>query len=91
MAYAQAKVCAAAIAALLGEREPPARPEMTSACYSFVSDSEATHLTSLHRYDPARKTMVTVNGTTSVSKARSAEDAARGLQWARGIWADMLD
>jgi hypothetical protein len=35
--------------------------------------------------------MVTVNGTTSVSKARSAEDAARGLQWARGIWADMLD
>jgi NADPH-dependent 2,4-dienoyl-CoA reductase/sulfur reductase-like enzyme len=90
MAHAQAKVCAAAIVALLREREPPARPEMTSACYSFVSDSEATHLTSLHRYDPAQKTMVTVSGTTSVSKARSTEDAARGLQWARDIWADML-
>jgi sulfide dehydrogenase [flavocytochrome c] flavoprotein subunit len=90
MAYSQAKVCAAAIVALLSSRGPDARPEMRSTCYSFVSESEATHLASVHRYDAAQKTMVTVQGAGSVSRARSTQDAAEGLKWARDIWADML-
>jgi NADPH-dependent 2,4-dienoyl-CoA reductase/sulfur reductase-like enzyme len=91
MAHDQAKVCAAAIVALLNDRPPPAEPEMGSTCYSFVSDSEAVHLSSRHRYDAARKTMVQVKGSVSVSKERSASEAADGLKWAREIWADMLD
>ncbi|HET7197717.1 MAG TPA: NAD(P)/FAD-dependent oxidoreductase [Burkholderiales bacterium] len=90
MAHDQAKVCAAAIVALLSDRPPPAEPEMTSTCYSFVSDSEAVHLSSRHRYDAAQKTMVQVKGSVSVSKARSAQEAADGWKWAQDIWADML-
>lgn len=90
MAYSQARVCAAAIVALLNGREPVAQPEMASACYSFVSDTEATHLASVHRYDAARKTMVMVPGAGSLSKARSPADAANGLKWAADLWADML-
>jgi len=91
MAHDQGKVCAAAIVALLNGRTPPSQPEMTSTCYSFVSDAEAVHLSSRHRYDAAQKTMVQVKGSVSVSKERSASEAADGLKWARDIWADMLD
>jgi sulfide dehydrogenase [flavocytochrome c] flavoprotein chain len=90
MAHDQAKVCAAALVALLHDRPPDARPVMTSTCYSFLSDSEAVHLSSVHRYDPAQKTMLPVKGAGSVSAARSAADAARGFEWAHDIWADML-
>ena len=90
MAHDQAKVCAAAIVALLNDRPPVAQPEMTSLCYSFLSEREAVHLSSLHRYDPAQKTMVVVKGRTSVSAKRSEKEAAQALQWARDIWADML-
>ncbi len=91
MAHSQAQVCAAAIVALLDGREPEPQPVMASTCYSFVSDTEATHLSSVHRYDAAQKTMIAVHGAGSVSKARSAQDAADGWKWARDIWADMLD
>ncbi len=91
MAHDQGKVCAAAIVALLNGRPPPSRPEMTSTCYSFVSDSQAVHLSSRHRYDAAEKTMVQVKGSVSVSSERSAREAAEGLKWAREIWADMLE
>jgi NADPH-dependent 2,4-dienoyl-CoA reductase/sulfur reductase-like enzyme len=90
MAHDQAKVCAAAIVALLNDRPPAAQPEMTSLCYSFLSEREAVHLSSRHRYDPAQKTMVVVKGETSVSAERSEKEAAQGLRWARDIWADML-
>jgi NADPH-dependent 2,4-dienoyl-CoA reductase/sulfur reductase-like enzyme len=91
MAHDQAKVCAAAIVALLNDRPPAPEPEMTSACYSFVSDAQAVHLSSRHRYDPRERTMVQVKGSVRVSNQRSAEEAAAGLAWARDLWADMLD
>lgn len=91
MAHDQAKVCAAAVVALLSERPPNATPEMTSKCYSFLSAREAVQLSSRHRYDAAQKTMVQVKGSVTVSKQRSASEAAEGLKWARDIWADMLD
>jgi sulfite dehydrogenase len=90
MAHDQAKVCAAAIVALLNERAPNATPEMTSTCYSFVSDAEAVHLSSLHRYDAAQKTMLPVKGRTIVSATRSRQEASDGWKWAQAIWADML-
>jgi NADPH-dependent 2,4-dienoyl-CoA reductase/sulfur reductase-like enzyme len=90
MAHDQAKVCAAAIVALLSDRPPNAEPEMRSTCYSFLSDTEAVHLSSTHRYDPAQKTMAQVKGSVSVSKTRSAQEASDGWKWAHDIWADML-
>jgi sulfide dehydrogenase [flavocytochrome c] flavoprotein chain len=90
MAHDQARVCAAAIVALLNDRPPEAEPAMTSRCYSFLSPTEAVHLSSVHRYDPARKTMTPVKGQLSVSAVRSEKEAAAAWQWAREIWADML-
>ena len=90
MAHDQAKACAAAIVALLSERAPPAEPELTSLCYSFLSPTEAVHLSSLHRYDAAQKTMVQVKGSVGVSKTRSEQEASDGWKWAEDIWADML-
>jgi sulfide dehydrogenase [flavocytochrome c] flavoprotein chain len=91
MAHSQAKVCAAAIVALLNGRPPDPAPEMTSTCYSFLSDTEAVHLAAVHRYDAAQKTMVTAKGASDVSAARSEREAADGWKWAREIWADMLN
>ena len=91
MAYSQAKVCAAAIVALLNGRAPEADPMMKSTCYSFVSATEAVHLTSVHWYDAARKTMVPVAGAGSHSAARSEREAADAWAWARHIWSEMLD
>lgn len=88
MAHDQATVCAAAIVALLNDRAPVAEPRMTSLCYSFLSPTEAVHLSSMHRYDAAQKTMV--QGSVSVSKARSEQEASDGWKWAQDIWADML-
>ena len=91
MAHDQARVCAAAIVALLNDRPPQPAPQMTSLCYSFVSPSEAVRLASTHRYDAAQKTMVQVKGSVSVSKMRSEQEASNAFRWARELWADMLD
>ncbi len=88
MANSQAKVCAAAVIALLRDREPASSFTLTSAGYSFVSDEEAIHATSVHRYDAQRRTLVVEN--SSVSSARSELDARNGRAWARALWADML-
>jgi NADPH-dependent 2,4-dienoyl-CoA reductase/sulfur reductase-like enzyme len=91
MAHSQAKVCAAAVVALLRDRAPLADPVMTSTCYSFLSETEAVHLSSVHRYDAAEKTMVSVKSELHVSSERSAREGAEAWRWARRIWSEMLD
>ena len=91
MANSQAKVCAAAVAALLNGREPDAEPSMNNSCYSFVSDREAVHLASVHQWAAARRTMLPVKGAGGISAARSEQEGADAWEWARNIWADMFD
>jgi len=88
MANSQAKVCAAAVIALLRDRQPASTFTLMNAGYSFVSDEEAIHATSVHRYDARRRTMVAENSI--VSPARSELEAKHGWAWARDIWADMF-
>ncbi len=90
MANQQAKVCAAAVIALLKGQSVNADPMMMNTCYSFVSGSSAMHVASVHRYDPAQKTIVPVKGASGVSKAASASEAGYAWGWARNIWADAL-
>ena len=85
MANSQAKVCAAALIALLRERQPAATFTLMDAGYSFVSDEEAIHATSVHRYDARRRTMVAEN---SLVYGASEAEAKNGWAWAREIWAD---
>jgi len=90
MANSQGKVCAAAVVALLNGREPEAEPGMSSSCYSFVSEREAVHIASVHRWVAAQQTILPVKGAGSASAARSEQEGIDGWSWARNIWADML-
>ena len=90
MANQHGKVAAAAIIELMNGRAPSATPMMANTCYSFVSDKDVIHVSSVHRYDTAQKTMVTVAGSGGVSAQRSEVEGQYGAAWAQNIWRDML-
>ncbi|SOZ36474.1 NAD(P)/FAD-dependent oxidoreductase [Cupriavidus neocaledonicus] len=90
MANQHGKVAAAALVALLSGRAPDPEPLYNNTCYSFTSDREAVHVASVHRYDAAQKTMVTVPGSGGLSPAPTVLEGDYALAWARGIWAEML-
>jgi NADH dehydrogenase FAD-containing subunit len=90
MANQHAKVCAAAIIELLADRAPPSQPVLTNTCYSFVSEKDVIHVTSVHAYDAQRKTLLAVPGSGGVSEVPSELEGRYAMDWARNIWADML-
>jgi sulfide dehydrogenase [flavocytochrome c] flavoprotein chain len=90
MANSHAKVAAAAIIELMNGREPDPQPVIANTCYSYVSDREVIHVASVHRYDPAQKTMVVVPGASGISAARSELEATYARAWAENIWSDTL-
>ena len=51
---------------------------------------QAVHVTSVHRYDAAQKTMLPIAAASGLSPAMSATEGRYGLAWAQNIWADML-
>jgi hypothetical protein len=85
-----ARWIAAAVVALLTGRAPNDMPIYNNTCYSFVSDEDAVHVASVHRYDPEKKNMVTVAGSGGVSSAANALQGRYALAWAHNIWADTL-
>jgi NADPH-dependent 2,4-dienoyl-CoA reductase/sulfur reductase-like enzyme len=86
----QAKVCAAAVVALLSEKEVNPAPSFANLCYSFVDDRRAARLASIHRYDAVAKTMLPATERAEVSAVPSEQEGADAHNWARDIWADML-
>jgi sulfite dehydrogenase len=90
MANNHAKICASAVVALLTGQPTNPQPIINNTCYSYVSGTEAMHVTSIHRYDPAQKTLVTVPGSGGVSAQRSELEKAYADNWAQSIWADSL-
>ena len=90
MANNHGKLAAAAIVELMNGRAPNPQPVITNTCYSFVSDREVIHVASVHRYDPAQKTLTVVPGASGVSSGRSEIEGGYGWAWAQNIWADML-
>lgn len=90
MANQHGKTCAAAVVALLTGKQPNSLPIYNNTCYSFVSDEDVVHVASVHRYDPEKKTMLTVPGSGGVSGAANELEGRYALAWARNIWADTL-
>jgi NADPH-dependent 2,4-dienoyl-CoA reductase/sulfur reductase-like enzyme len=90
MANQHAKTCAAAVVSLLQGKEPPALPIYANTCYSFVTDEDVVHVSSVHRYDAEKKTMMPVAGAGGVSVAASELEGRYAHAWARNIWADTL-
>ena len=90
MANQHGKTCAAAVVALLTGKAVNPLPIYNNTCYSFVSDEDVVHVASVHRYDEAQKTMLTVSGSGGVSTMASELEGRYALAWARNIWADTL-
>jgi len=90
MANQHAKVCAAAVVALMHGEAVNTQPLVTNTCYSFVSDKEVIHVASVHAYVPEKKTMEIVLGGSGVSAAASELEGQYAEAWGRNIWSDML-
>ena len=90
MANNHAKIAAGSIVALLTGQQVNPEPVIANVCYSYVSDKEAMHVTSVHRYDAAKKTILPVVGAGGVSPQRSELEKSYADAWARNIWADSL-
>jgi len=90
MANAQAKVCAAAVVALLGGEAPNPSPTLVNTCYSAVSETLAVHVASVHKYDEKQGTMRAVPGAGGLSPAMNETELAYDMNWAANIWADTL-
>nr|WP_315488387.1 NAD(P)/FAD-dependent oxidoreductase [uncultured Rhodoferax sp.] len=90
MANQHGKTCAAAVVALLTGKEPNNMPVYNNTCYSFVSDEDVVHVSSVHRYDADKKTMLTVPGSGGVSSAANELEGRYAMAWAHNIWADTL-
>ena len=90
MANQHAKVCADAVVALLSGESPNPEPIISNTCYSFVSDRQAVHVASVHRYDPNSRTFAVVDGTLGVSPGLNDREGAFAEAWANNIWTDML-
>ena len=90
MANQHGKLAAAAIIEMMNGNSPARPANLINTCYSFVSEREAIHVASVHRYDAAQKTMLTVPGSGGVSTARNDIEGLYALAWAQNIWGDML-
>ncbi len=90
MANQHGKTCAAAVVALLTGKQPNTMPIYNNTCYSFVSDEDVVHVASVHRYDAAQKTMLTVPGSGGVSISANELEGRYAMAWAYNIWADTL-
>ena len=90
MANQHAKVCAAAVVALLAGQAPNPDPVLTNTCYSFVTDKDVIHVCSVHQYDKEKKTVLPVPNSGGVSTAMSELEGRYAWNWAKNVWADML-
>jgi sulfite dehydrogenase len=92
MANQHGKAAAAAIVEILSGRTVLA-PTMANTCYSFVNESAAVHVCSVHQYSQAKKTMEPVAGAGGISSQDRASWMLEGqyaFGWAQTVWADML-
>ncbi len=90
MANQHAKLASAAILNMLSGEAPSPTPVVMNTCYSYVDTKQAIHVTSVHQYDTATKTMQPVKGAGGVSAARNEMEGKIAMGWAKNIWADML-
>jgi NADPH-dependent 2,4-dienoyl-CoA reductase/sulfur reductase-like enzyme len=89
MANSQAKVCAAAIVALLGNTPVNPAPVVNNTCYSYVTDRDVMHVASVHPYDAAKRTFIAAPGG-GVSPTWTPLEGDYANSWAQNIWADSL-
>jgi len=90
MANQHAKVCAAAVVALLSGQPANPAPVLNNTCYSMITDKDSIHVCSVHQWDKDKKTLLPVPGAGGVSTAMSELEGTYAFAWAKNIWADAL-
>lgn len=90
MANQHAKVCAAAVIALIKGQPVNPVPMMMNTCYSFVDAKNVIHVASVHAYSAADKSMTVVKGSGGLSDKPTELEGAYAWGWAKNIWADSL-
>jgi len=90
MANNHAKIAASAIVATMTGQPLNPTPTINNACFSYVSDREAMHVVSVHRWMPEKKALDPVPGSGGVSAQRSELEKQHADAWAKNIWADTL-
>jgi NADPH-dependent 2,4-dienoyl-CoA reductase/sulfur reductase-like enzyme len=91
MANNHAKVAAAAIVAQLSGIDPNPQPMLTNTCYSFIDDRNVVHVASVHEYLATERTFKVVQGAGGLSAEPTELEGSYANNWARTIWADMLE
>jgi hypothetical protein len=66
------------------------QPMLANVCMSFVDDTHAIHVASVHEYQAPKKSFFPIGGSGGVSDVRSELEGRYADAWARNIWADML-
>ena len=89
MANAQATICERAVVALMLGQAPDPAPAYGNTCYSYVDDRQAMHVSTLYRYDAAKKSMYS-DGGSILSDHPSSQEGLDADAWAQRIWADVL-
>jgi len=93
MANQHGKAVAAALVEQLLHQREPAPPVMNNTCYSFIDDRHAVHVSSVHRWVEAKKTLEPVagaGGVSSLTREAWLQEGAYARGWAQAIWSDML-
>lgn len=90
IANSQAKVCAAAVIALLKEQQMEQSPKFGNTCYSFVDGERAGHVAAVFGYDEEASQMMALPGG-GVSQMGSEIEGRFADAWAHNIWSDILN
>ncbi len=85
---AEAKVCADAVLRLLNGMSPYGTPMTNSACYSPISETTASWLTVVYRYDAATGTMQAVPESLGQSSTPTTSNYRRMFDWSENLFAD---
>ena len=91
MAVNHGQTCANAVAALIDGQPIELQPKYLNNCYSYISENNAMHLSTVHRFDPIKKTMVNSPSEVEISSQYSELETAGANQWERNIWANTLN
>jgi NADPH-dependent 2,4-dienoyl-CoA reductase/sulfur reductase-like enzyme len=89
IANSQAKVCAAAVIALLNDQQVEQNPKFANTCYSFVDGDRAGHVAAVFGYDKEARQMMALPGG-GVSARGSEMEGRFAHAWAQNIWSDVL-
>lgn len=88
IANAEAKVCADAIIQIFKGGTVLQTPMTNSSCFTPITNTTASWLTAVYRYDPVTKTMVVSGNGVTESNGYNSENHEDMLKWFKNLMAD---